>query len=38
MKIDNPWRKVAGDEQVILADLSEMTDGQSVEVAQATTR
>ena len=35
MKIDDPWRKVTGDEEVILADLSELTDGQTVKVAQA---
>ena len=32
MKIDDPWVKVTGDEQVILADLSELTDGQQVKV------
>ncbi len=36
MKIDNVWRKVAGDEQVIVADLSELTDGEAVQVAAAT--
>ena len=34
MKIDNAWRKVAGDEQVIVADLSELTDGEAVQVAR----
>jgi hypothetical protein len=38
MKIDDPWRKMTGDEDVILADLSELTDGQSVKVAQAANR
>ena len=33
MKIDDPWQKVTGDEEVILADLSELTDGQTVKVA-----
>ena len=33
MKIDDPWRKVTGDEDVILADLSELTDGQTVRLA-----
>ena len=33
MKIDDPWRKVTGDEDVILADLSELTDGQTVKVS-----
>ncbi len=36
MKIDNVWKKVAGDEQVIVADLSELTDGEAVQVAAAT--
>jgi HlyD family secretion protein len=35
MKIDDSWRKVTGEEEVILADLSELTDGQGVTVAQA---
>jgi len=30
MKIDDSWRKVAGDEDVILGDLSRLTDGQEV--------
>ena len=38
MKIDDPWRKVTGDEDVIMADLSELTDGQTVKVAQTNTR
>ena len=28
MKIDDSWRKVTGDEPIIMADLSELTDGQ----------
>jgi RND family efflux transporter MFP subunit len=36
MKIDNVWRKVTGQEQVILGNLSELTDGQTVQVAPAT--
>ena len=38
MKIDDPWRKVTGDENVIMADLSELTDGQTVRVAETPTR
>ena len=38
MKIDDAWRKVTGVEEVIMADLSELTDGQAVTVAQTTTR
>jgi RND family efflux transporter MFP subunit len=38
MKIDDLWRKVSGAEDVIMADLSELTDGQTVKVAQTTTR
>jgi HlyD family secretion protein len=38
MKIDDPWHKVTGNEDVIMADLSELTDGQTVKVAQTTTR
>ena len=38
MKIDDPWKKVTGNEEVILADLSELTDGQTVKVVQTTTR
>jgi hypothetical protein len=34
VKTGDSWRKVTGDEQVILADLSELTDGQTVQVAQ----
>ncbi len=30
MKIDDSWRKVTGDEPIIMADLSELTDGQQV--------
>ena len=37
MKIDDPWKKVTGDEDVILADLSELTDGQTVKIAQKKT-
>jgi RND family efflux transporter MFP subunit len=35
MKIDDSWRKVTGDEPVIMADLSELTDGQQVAAAPA---
>jgi HlyD family secretion protein len=38
MKIGDHWSKVAGNENVILADLSELTDGQSVKVAPTTAR
>jgi HlyD family secretion protein len=38
MKVDDLWRKVTGDEDVIMADLSELTDGQTVKVAQTTTK
>ena len=38
MKIDDPWRKVTGDEDVIVADLSELTDGQTVKVARGTAK
>jgi HlyD family secretion protein len=38
MKIDDPWRKVTGGEDVIMADLSELTDGQTVTVAQTANR
>jgi hypothetical protein len=38
MKIYDLWRKVTGDEDVILADLSELTDGETVKVAQTTAR
>jgi len=34
MKIGDTWKRVAGDEDVIVADLSELTDGQSVKIAQ----
>ncbi len=37
MKIDDRWVKLTGDEQIIVADLSELTDGQTVEVAQTPT-
>jgi RND family efflux transporter MFP subunit len=37
MQIDGSWRKVTGREQVIMADLGELTDGETVSVAQATT-
>jgi hypothetical protein len=33
MKIGDAWRKVTGDEDVVLADLSELTSGQRVQVA-----
>ncbi len=33
MKIDDRWKKVTGNEDVIMADLSELTDGQTVKVA-----
>jgi HlyD family secretion protein len=35
MKINDPWRKVTGDEEVITGDLSELTDGQTVKVESA---
>ncbi|MGA2798682.1 MAG: efflux RND transporter periplasmic adaptor subunit [Thermoguttaceae bacterium] len=38
MKIGDPWIKVTGDEDVIVGDLSELTDGQTVKVAQTNTR
>ena len=34
MKIGDAWKKVTGDEDVILADLSELTDGQVVSVSK----
>jgi HlyD family secretion protein len=34
MKIDDPWAKVTGREDVILGDLDELTDGQAVKVVQ----
>ncbi len=34
MKIDDPWVKVTGDEDVILGDLSELTDGQTVKAVE----
>jgi HlyD family secretion protein len=36
MKINDPWVKVNGSEDVIIADLSELTDGQTVKVNQTT--
>ncbi len=36
MQIDGSWRTVTGDEEVIVADLSELTDGQTVTVAGPT--
>lgn len=33
MKIDDPWVKVTGGEEVIMGDLSELTDGQTVQLA-----
>jgi RND family efflux transporter MFP subunit len=38
LKIGDQWDKVAGKEQVIVADLSELTDGQAVRVAQTATQ
>ena len=38
MKIADPWVKVTGEEQVILGELSELTDGEKVEVAKTETR
>jgi RND family efflux transporter MFP subunit len=37
MQIGDSWTKVTGDENVILGDLTELTDGQTVKVAQMTT-
>jgi hypothetical protein len=37
MKIDDEWVKVAGEESVILGDLNELTDGETLKVAAATT-
>ena len=34
MKIDDPWVKVTGGENVIMGDLDELTDGQTVKVVQ----
>ena len=34
MKIDDPWVKVTGGEEVILGDLDELTDGQTVKIVQ----
>ncbi len=34
MKIGEAWQKVTGNEEVILGDLSELTDGQTVTVAK----
>ena len=34
MKIDDPWVKVTGKEQVIVGDLGELTDGEAVSVSQ----
>jgi RND family efflux transporter MFP subunit len=33
LKIDDSWKKVTGDENLIMGDLSELTDGQTVNVA-----
>ena len=33
MKIDDPWKKVTGDENVVLGDLGELSDGQAVNIA-----
>ena len=38
MKIGDRWRKVTGGEEVILGDLSELTDGQTVRGVQGTVR
>jgi RND family efflux transporter MFP subunit len=37
MKIDDPWVKPSGEEQVIVGDLSELIDGQAVQIAPAAT-
>jgi RND family efflux transporter MFP subunit len=34
MKIDVPWVKVSGEEQVVVGDLTELVDGQAVQVEQ----
>ena len=34
MKSGDPWVKVTGNENVILGDLSELTDGQTVKVTR----
>ncbi len=34
MKIDDPWVTVSGNEQIIVGDLSELNDGQTVEVVE----
>ena len=36
MKIDDQWVKVSGGEDVIMGDLDELTDGQTVKIAQKT--
>ena len=36
MKIEDPWVKVTGKEEVLLCDLSEITDGQEVKVVRGT--
>jgi HlyD family secretion protein len=38
MKIDDPWVRVTGGEEVITGDLNELTDGQAVNVAQENTK
>jgi RND family efflux transporter MFP subunit len=38
MRIGDTWQKVTGNEEVILGELSELTDGQPLKVAQTTTR
>jgi RND family efflux transporter MFP subunit len=38
MKIGDAWQKVTGKEDVVLGDLNELTNGQTVKVAQTTTR
>jgi RND family efflux transporter MFP subunit len=38
MEIGDTWQNVTGHEEVILGDLSELTDGQAVNVAQTATR
>jgi HlyD family secretion protein len=37
MKIDDPWVKVSGEEEVIVGDISELTNGQAVKVVQSPT-
>ncbi len=37
MKVDDPWVKVTGREEVIAGDLTELTDGQTVRLTAAGT-